>query len=366
VRRLSIASLVRRPQPADLLGLPQFALVTTRFSLHAAAMFHSTHCRLARHHQVIVMAFALLGGLAPGGLSAAPGVSVKKEGTQIVFRTAEREIFRYQGEPAPLPRPDIRPEFRRGGYLFPLFTPSGAQVADDYPPNHIHHHGVWWAWTKTSFRGTEPDFWNMGNRTGRVEHVATDQVWEKDGAAGVTARHQFVSLLTTPPTVVLEETWELTARTEVAPIPHHLIDLTATQTCATSDPLKLPKYHYGGLGFRGRREWDGAANCQFLTSEGIIDRIQGNASHARWLWLGGTTENGKAGLAILSHPDNFRSPQPLRLHPTEPFICFAPPQAGDMAIFPGTPYVSRYRLVLADGEPTREQIDAWWKSYSER
>lgn len=292
-----------------------------------------------------------------------PAVTAVKQGSEIIFRADGREMFRYQAEPSPLPRPDIRPEFQRGGYLFPLLTPSGTLVADDYPPNHVHHHGLWWAWTKTSFAGTQPDFWNMGDRTGRVEPVAVDHLWEKDGAAGLTARHRFVSLLTTPPTVVLEESWELKARALTTGRPRFHIDLATTQKCAGSETLKLPTYHYGGLGFRGRRDWDGASHCQFLTSQGISDRVQGNASTARWLWLGGSTETGTAGLAILSHPDNFRAPQPLRLHPTEPFVCFAPQQAGDMEIAPGSPHLARYRIVLADGHPSPEEVETWWQAY---
>ncbi|MFN0127595.1 MAG: PmoA family protein [Verrucomicrobiales bacterium] len=315
--------------------------------------------------------FALASMLAAGAVGsagpavAAPPVTAKKEGTHIVFRAGEREMFRYHAEPAPLPRPDIKPELQRGAYVFPLLTPSGALVADDYPPNHIHHHGLWWAWTKTTFADTEPDFWNMGQKKGRVEFVALDRIEEKDGAAHLTARHRFVSLLATPPAVVLEETWELAARAIDENRPRHVLDLTSTQICATNQALHLPTYHYGGLGFRGRREWNGARNCQFLTSEGITDRIQGNTSTARWLWIGGQTDTASlAGLTILSHPSNFRAPQPLRLHPTEPFICFAPQQAGPMEIAPGKPYVSRYRLVIADGQPTAEEIEAWWKEFA--
>jgi len=310
-----------------------------------------------------VVGLAGLAGLMVARTAPAE-VTAKREGTAVVFRAGDREMFRYQAEPGPLPRPDIKPEYHRGGYLYPMMTPSGAQVADDYPPNHIHHHGVWWAWTKTTFSGTEPDFWNMGQRKGRVEFVAIDRSWSKDGAAGLTARHRFVSLLAEPPVVVLEEQWDLSARSIDDGRPRFEIDLTSTQTCATADPLELPLYHYGGLGFRGRREWDGAANCEFLTSEGITDRIKGNTSTARWLWVGGQTDRGRAGLTILSHPDNYRAPQPLRLHPTEPFVCFAPQQAGPMAITPAASYISRYRLILADGQPTREQADEWWNTFA--
>ena len=54
---------------------------------------------------------------------------------------------------------------------------------------------------------------------------------------------------------------------------------------------------------------------------------------------------------MLDHPANFRSPQPVRLHPNKPYFCFAPMVPGAFEIAPGRPYVSRYRLVLHDGRP---------------
>ena len=298
--------------------------------------------------------------------AAGTAVTAKREGSQVVFRAGDREMFRYQAEPAPLPRADIKEAFLRGGYLHPLFTPSGKLVSDDYPPNHIHHHGVWWAWTKAEFEGRHPDFWNMGESKGRVEFVALDEVWEKNGAAGLKARHRFVDLLAVPPKTALLETWEIRAAVVEEKTPRYVIDFTSTQTCAGDAPLKLPKYRYGGIGFRGHRTWDdGKTPCEFLTSEGITDRVKGNESHGKWLWTGGPVDGSTVGLTILCPPKNFRFPQPLRLNPTEPFVCFAPQQDGDMEIKPGEAYVSRYRLIIADGKPSRDEADAWWKEYVE-
>lgn len=296
--------------------------------------------------------------------SAGPGVTAQREGSQIVFRAGERLMFRYQAEPGELPRPDIKEAFRRGGYLSPLQTPSGKLISDDFPPSHIHHHGLWWAWTKTEFEGRKPDFWNMGDLKGRVDFVAVDEVWQKDGAAGFRARHQFMDLLASPPRAALLETWDVRATAADGPRPRWIIDFTSTQTCAGPAPLQLPEYHYGGLGFRGHRTWDGTGNNQFLTSSGITDRVKANTSTAHWMWSGGLVEGTVAGITILSHPGNFRSPQPLRIHPSEPFVCFAPQQAGAMEIKPGTPYVSRYRFVIADGRPAPEEAQAWWNEYA--
>jgi hypothetical protein len=144
-----------------------------------------------------------------------------------------------------------------------------------------------------------------------------------------------------------------------------IFDLESVQTCATDEPLILPEYHYGGLGFRGHWEWNGADKTHWLTSNGEKDRIKGHATRANWCYLGGDVGGKRGGVAILCHPENFRAPQPMRIHPTEPFFCYAPQQLGEMRIEPGKPYVSKYRFVVMDGEPAKERIDALWKVYAE-
>lgn len=298
---------------------------------------------------------------------AAESVTVKRDGKQIVFTAGDRELMRYQAEPGEFPRPGIKEAFRRGGYIHPIYTPSGTLVTDDFPSDHIHHHGVWTAWTKTEFEGRTPDFWNMGAGKGRVEFVAVDDVWSKDGRAGFKARHRSVDLTAAPAKTVLDETWEATvslADGDGAVPPRTVIDLTITQTCATDAPLKLPKYHYGGLGFRGSWDWNGKQAWKLLTSEGETDRIKANETRGRWCWNGGLTGGKLAGVTILCAPENFRAPQPMRVNPDQPFFCFAPQQLGEMEIAPGKPYVMRYRIVAADGQPTREQADAWWKEWA--
>ncbi len=277
----------------------------------------------------------------------------------------DRTLLEYQPERGPLPRADIKPVFLRGAYLHPIYTPSGKIVTDDYPTNHIHHHGIWWSWTKTEFDGREPDFWNMGDAKGRVEFVALTDTWSGPVHGGFHSQHRFVDLTAPKPVTALTETWELT----VYGAPSHsksywLFDLVSQQQCATAGALKLPTYRYGGLGVRGNGAWNGKEKALFLTSEGETDRDKGNTSRGRWCDMGGLIDGAQAGIAILCHPHNFRAPQPMRLHPTEPFFNFAPQQAGDMAIQPGQNYISRYRFVVHDGPPDRAELDRLWNDYA--
>ena len=55
----------------------------------------------------------------------------------------------------------------------------------------------------------------------------------------------------------------------------------------------------------------------------------------------------------------------MRIHPNEPFFCYAPAQLGEWEIRPGEPYRSRYRFVVFDGSPKKEALDLLWLDYSE-
>ncbi|HEU0010027.1 MAG TPA: PmoA family protein [Verrucomicrobiae bacterium] len=277
-----------------------------------------------------------------------------------------KPLFTYQAEPGEFPRANIKELFRRGAYLHPIRTLSGKVITDDFPPNHIHHHGIWWAWTNTEFDGRKPDFWNMGDGKGRVDFVTLERHWSGPVHAGFSSRHRFVDLTGPKQVEVLTETWTVTAYAQAdSQRRWWLFDLVSEQRCATTNTLKLPENLYGGLGLRGSWAWNGATNMNFLTSEGETDRVKGNKQRGRWCDMWGLLDGEPAGIAVLCHPSNFRFPQPMRLHPTEPFFNFAPQQAGDMAIKPGETYVSRYRFIVHDGEMTKSEIDRLWNDYAQ-
>lgn len=293
-------------------------------------------------------------------------VQSTRENSRVRLQPEGLPAVYYQAEPGPLPRADIKDVFRRGAYLHPLRTPSGRLVSDDYPPNHLHHHGLWFSWTKTEFKNLKPDFWNMGQSQGTVEFAGLDNTWNGPVHGGLKARHRFRELISPQTETVLNETFELRAFRSLGPQVHlSVFDLDSTQLCATDVPLILPTYHYGGIGFRGHWDWNGAGNTTWLTSEGERDPLKGHATRGRWCYIGGKVDGQPAGIAILCHPSNFRAPQPMRLHPTEPFFCFAPQQLGAMEISPGKPYVSKYRMLIMDGPPDQAVIDRAYNDYAE-
>jgi hypothetical protein len=150
--------------------------------------------------------YRLVEGAASGG-----SVQVVRRDGAVDVSVAGQSVLRYNHAETDPPRPEIDPVFRRGGYIHPVVTPSGRVITGDYPSDHIHHHGIWAAWTNTVFEGRTPDFWNMGQRRGTVLPVALDSVWSGPVHGGFVARHRYVDLTSGSPRDALNEQWTLRA-----------------------------------------------------------------------------------------------------------------------------------------------------------
>ncbi|WP_340102738.1 DUF6807 domain-containing protein [Rhodohalobacter sp. 8-1] len=283
----------------------------------------------------------------------------------IAFQTGNKNVLSYfYRDNSPPESLDNR--YKRGGYIHPVYSPGGVELTSHLNVDHHPHHlGIWSAWTNTEFQGRTPDFWNFHNNTGNVRAAGSlGDKWDGPVHAGFKSHHQFIdhSAPDDNPVVALNEEWELRVYPEIKSGDYLMFDLAITQTANTGKPLHLPEYHYGGLGVRGHADWDDPEKVTFLTSTG--SGREGNATRVRWSHVGGIVDGQIAGLTMMGHPENFRHPQTIRIHPDIPYYNFAPTQLGEMSIKPGSPYITRYRFVTYDGEPDADELDGLWNDYS--
>ena len=243
----------------------------------------------------------------------------------------------------------------RSGFIHPLYSPSGKVITDGFPVGHTHQHGLFFAWVNTDFRGEFVDFWNQQKETGTVKH--TDLIDVSSGLIPslMEVKLQQVSLKHGP---VIEEHWSVKTKNKGD---YFIIDLISTQTNITNDTLYIKKYHYGGLGIRGNAQWnnkDATFNntLEFLTSDSL-SRSDANHTRPKWTAMYGEIDGAYAGVAIIDHPDNFRHPQPVRVHPEMPYFCMAPMVLDAMPIAPQQVYQSKYRIVTFDGKPDGALFD---------
>jgi hypothetical protein len=280
---------------------------------------------------------------------------------KLSLASGDHILMTYNAGFQPSPNPS-QPWYGRSGFIHPVLTPSGRVVTDGFPQDHLHQHGLMFAWTSAEFQGEPIDFWNSHLRQGHVEHVQTVHV----SPDRIIAKLRHVSGRGDKPVTILNETWELT-RVSHETVPHetmHVFDLRSVQNCAIDEPLEIKQYHYGSLCVRGPAAWlDQTATM--ITSDGK-HRVDGNHSRCRWVAMQGEIEGQTCGIAVIGHDDNFRAPQPVRLHPDKPYFSFAPMVLGEFRITPGTPYESRFRFVAFDGSLDRQKIEQLADSFSEQ
>ncbi len=292
----------------------------------------------------------------------------------IVIRSANRHVLTYNKVSPPVPE-GMNPAYQRSGILHPVSTPSGAVVTATFPFDHAHQHGVFSAWVKTKWMDREIDFWNLAKGSGRVLHQQVQRTFiQGDGCLGFEVDLVHRSELS-PVVDILRERWTVTVRETQKD--HFQFDLSTSQTALTDKPLLVEKYHYGGVGYRGPVAWlspkdQGEAKgesekpklepFEFQNDRGE-DRIIGNAQHTRWVVATGLIDQKPVSITVLSHSDNFRAPQAVRLHPTKPYFAFSPCIGDAFTIDAQHPYTARYRYLVSDQKPEIEWLQSQWEAW---
>jgi hypothetical protein len=286
-------------------------------------------------------------------------VEITQTNAGIQVKVEDKPVLFYQKETA-LP-PAGQPEYyKRSGFIHPLQAPNGAVLTDDFPMGHVHQHALFNAWTNTTFKGEKVDFWNQQHQLGTVKHKKTLKV--SDSQFQVQLSH--LSLLHGE---VLEENWEIT----VYPVKgYFLFDLLSTQINTSSDTLFLEEYIYGGMAFRGSREWNKDDTLHFVTPWKIRtdtgrDNETANHTKVKWLDASGQIGDHEAGVTVFGFPDNFRYPQSVRVHPEMPYWVYSPPVEGRFYIAPGEIYKSKYRYFVHNGSPGLTVIEAIERNISQ-
>ena len=280
-------------------------------------------------------------------------VNQTSEGVEVL--SDDKQVLFYQTAVANPPNglPDY---YKRSGMIHPLYSPTGQILTDAFPAGHTHHHAIFNAWVNTKFKGEKVDFWNQHSETGTVEHVSLNTAEAGASAAVIESQLRHLSLKDGE---VLGEKWTIM----VYPTEDYfLFDLFSEQTNTSTDTLFILEYHYGGMGFRGSKEWNNVDSINFtntwkiLTSEGHTNE-SANHTHASWVTASGQVDNKTAGVTIFGFPDNFRYPQAIRVHPSMPYWVYAPMVDGEFYIAPGSSYKSKFRYYIPNGKANQEVIE---------
>ena len=257
--------------------------------------------------------------------------------------------------------------YQRNGYLHPVNTPKGKRLTRIQPEDHYHHYGIWNPWTHTLFEGDTLDFWNLNKKQGTVRFAKLLKKNTGPVFSEIEVLHEHVVLKNGANKVALNEIQNI--KTTPLSDTQYLMDITINYECATKEPFKIIQYRYGGFGWRTTEEWDNQ-NSRVLSSEGNT-RKTADGSTARWCIVDGKLDEGHGGALMLSHPENYNHPEPLRVWPEDQygrgdlFVNFATTKTTDWTFKPGEKYTLKYQLIVYDGTMETTTAEQAWKQFAE-
>jgi hypothetical protein len=295
-----------------------------------------------------------------------PLITASAKDGEMVIRSGLSKLLSYVYKTV-YPPAGVDSAYRRSGFIHPLWSPRGQVLTRIQPKDHYHHYGIWNPWTHTLYKGDTVDFWNIGNGKATVRFKEfTSQVSGDVFAEFSCKLEHVVTKKGMEPDVAINETQLVTIfRPEYD---YYILDFTSEIQCASNAPVTLLEYRYGGFGWRTTEKWDNK-NSEVITSEGK-NRKEADGSLARWCIIQGEIDSTYAGAVMMSHPNNYNHPEPLRIWPEnqynrgDMFANFSPTKNKDWPLEPGKTYTLRYRMLVFNNKMTRERAEEAWRSFA--
>jgi Methane oxygenase PmoA len=236
---------------------------------------------------------------------------------------------------------------RRCCYIFPVYTPAGVSMLDDFPADHWHHRGLFWSWPIVETEGQRYDIWMMF--TARDRSTKAPATLVRADEAQMEAHNIWVA---GGKDIVRED-----VRLTVFPAQGSSRELEVALTWeAISAPVTLqgspePGKSYGGL------------SARFAPREGTLLRADGEVlakdedlTPRRWAELEGVYGGRRAVLRITPDPTNPGVPYQWCLRHYGFVGASFPGRSAAVdryTLQPGKPLTLRFRVRVSDAEESK-------------
>jgi hypothetical protein len=255
-----------------------------------------------------------------------------------------------------LRREEYSPRFDRSGYVHPLYGLDGEVLTDDFPRDHPHHRGLFWAWAHVRVGEKESSPWHVqGIRSQFVRWL------HRDASATAAVLGVENGWYNGDSKVVTERVW---LRIYPACGDERAIDVDLTLTAETS-PVVIwgaAEKSYGGMTVRfGPRKKTTITTAAGQSMEDL------NLAHLAWADLtaqfpGASGRSGAALLLDRSHPHI--PPTWITRH----YGCLGVgwPGIEPVTLEPGQPVRCRYRVLIHRGQVDAQQLAAAFEAFDRK
>jgi hypothetical protein len=292
--------------------------------------------------------------------AAASPISIESNSDGVSFSENGKPVLQYQAKPK-----SKNGEYSRANYIHPLYDLEGNVLTEDFPQDHLHHRGVFWAWHQV----------RIGDVLAGDSWLTKDFVWDvvkfdaeslPSGGAQLTTKVQWRS-----PKFTGGDGKQLTIVNETSRIVVH----PAKDDCRLVDfeiclLAAVPKVAiggsedakgYGGFSFRVVLPDD----IEFQTMDGLVEPQTTAMKCGDWVDMVGTfgKSNSKTGVAIFVHPTSAGYPQTWILRAKKSMQNPVYPGRDAIPLSQSKPTVLRYRIILHRREMTRESLQGMFEEF---
>lgn len=276
----------------------------------------------------------------------------KGEGGFLFTENGKKVLF-YQSDPK-----NIDGKYERCNYIHPLWGIDGNILTEDFPADHLHHRGIFWAWHQIWIDGERiGDGWEIRDFEQKVNEV--EFLSRKDGSA----------LLKTEVTWMSDK-WKKQGKKipylkENAVITIHpqkgnyrkidfgieLLALEENLTIGGSEDVK----GYSGFSVRTILPED----VTFIGAGGWVEPKNEAVNSPGYINISGSVgKNGsKGGVVMIDHPDNPGYPQPWILRKKNSMQNAAYPGNKTIPVSTGKPLKLSYSLIVYSGKISNSKIE---------
>ncbi len=300
---------------------------------------------------VFVMSFSINLAQAEGKLtseSTEEGVLVKEGDQNVLF---------YQKQPK-----SQNGRYLRANYLHPVYDLKGEVITEDFPADHRHHRGIFWAWHQLWVDGKQlGDAWTTQDFLARVESVETQQPKNSDAVQLYAKVHWTSARLKDDQGdtgAVVEEQTTITvySRQEKYRALDFSIRLKALKPGVKIGGSEDAK-GYGGFSVRVKL----SPETKFQGTDGPVEPQTGAVKAGPWIDF----STKVSGVAILDHPQNPGYPQGWILRREKSMQNPAYPGREPVEILEDKPLVLKYRVIIHDGSLEKADLDQMQKDLGE-
>lgn len=249
-------------------------------------------------------------------------------------------------------------QYTRAHYIHPLYSLHNSVLTEDYPEDHLHHRGIFWAWHQ-NYAGEKQvgDAWALENFS-----------WE----VSVATAERFADSCRLHTEVYWKSPLWLNGQGQEKAFVQEKTDITIHKT---QKNYRVIDYHirlwalenevqiggsedekgYSGFSWRIRLP----ENVAFSGAQGQVIPQTLALRAGPWIRMSGNLDGqaGEEGVVVIDHPDNPGYPQPWILRSSRSMQNAAYPGRERIVIGRNEPLQLRYRMVIYDGVLSDEEVE---------